>query len=190
MIRQCSTAIALAWLVMGSIALGQTHSAGSMTYDYYRNKLWPTPFRSMDTCSVMTFFEQQADNGWRLNNTISHSMFDPKTNRLTDAGKAHVQWIVTQAPQSRRVVFVLQGNNQQSTALRVESTQLAVSEVIPVGPLPSIYLTDREPTGSSGVYQTAIHRAMLSSVPTPRLTANNGGSSGSASGSGTGSSGQ
>lgn len=179
------TAVAVVAVCSGSLGFAQTHSDSSCNYDYYRNKLWPTPFRAMDTTSVQSVFDQQADNGWRLFNTLSNAMFDPKTHRLTDAGKAHVQWIVSQAPQSRRVVFVLQGNNQQSTALRVESTQLAVSELIPVGPLPSIYLTDREPVGSSGVYQTAIHRAMLSSVPTPRLTsAANGGAAAPAAGAG------
>jgi hypothetical protein len=171
--RKLFAAFALTWIFTSSISFGQS-TVESCTYDYYRNKLWPTPFRAMDAVSVQAAFDQQADNGWRLYNTLSNSMFDAKTQRLTDAGKAHVQWIVTQSPQSRRIVFVLQGNNQQSTALRVESTQLAVSEVIPVGPLPSIYLTDREPHGSAGVYQTAINRAMMSSVPTPRLTASGG----------------
>jgi hypothetical protein len=175
------TAVAVVAVCSGSLGFAQTQSDSSCNYDYYRNKLWPTPFRAMDTTSVQNIFDQQADNGWRLQNTLSNAMFDAKTQRLTDAGKAHVQWIISQAPQSRRVVFVLQGNNQHSTSLRVESTQLAVSEMIPVGPLPSIYLTDREPVGTSGVYQTAIHRAMLSSVPTPRLTSTaNGSGSGTA----------
>ncbi|MDX1927318.1 MAG: hypothetical protein SFV81_12425 [Pirellulaceae bacterium] len=159
-------------------------SDSSCTYDYYRNKMWPAPFTAADTNAVTSIFDQQRSNGWRLHNTLSTAMFDPRTNCLTDAGKAHVKWIVTNAPQARRVVFVLQDANQQVTSTRVESTQLAISEVIPVGPLPQIYLTDREPSGSSGVYQTAVHRAMANSVPSPRLTAA-GGSSGS-SGSGTG----
>ncbi len=81
------------------------------------------------------------------------------------------------------MVFVLQDADQQRTATRVESTQLAISEVVPVGPLPQIYLTDREPFGSSGVYQTAVHRAMANSVPSPRLTSS--ASSASSTGSAT-----
>ncbi len=175
--------------VCGSVANAQfpfAHSAekcppssdSSCTYDYYRNRMWPAPFTAADTNSVTAIFDQQRSNGWRLHNTLSSAMFDPRTNCLTDAGKAHVKWIVTNAPQSRRVVFVLQDADQQLTSARVESTQLAISEVVPVGPLPQIYLTDREPLGSSGVYQTAVHRAMANSVPAPRLAA--------ASGSGTG----
>jgi len=155
----------------------------SCTYDYYRNRMWPAPFTAADTNSVTAIFDQQRSNGWRLHNTLSTAMFDPRTNCLTEAGKAHVKWIVTNAPQSRRVVFVLQDADQQLTSTRVESTQLAISEVVPVGPLPQIYLTDREPFGSSGVYQTAVHRAMANSLPAPRLTSTGG--SGSGSGSGT-----
>lgn len=157
-------------------------SNSSCTYDYYRNRMWPAPFTAADTNSVTAIFDQQRSNGWRLHNTLSTAMFDPRTNCLTDAGKAHVKWIVTNAPQSRRVVFVLQDADQSTTSARVESTQLAISEVLPVGPLPQIYLTDREPSGSSGVYQTAVHRAMANSVPSPRLTSSNGSSSGSGSG--------
>lgn len=142
----------------------------SCTNDYYRNKLWPTPFQSTDTASVLAYFDQQRNNGWRLANTLGSAMFDPQTNALTLAGKNHLEWIVTQAPQSRRVVFVLQGQNQQATAQRVEAAQLAISEMVPVGQLPQIYLTGQESPGSSGVYQTAIHRAMVTSVPAPRLT--------------------
>ncbi len=140
-------------------------------YDYYRNKMWPLPFRAQDTQSVLDHFAVQRNNGWKLHNTIGASMFDPATQQLTDSGKAQVRWIVTRAPLDRRVVFVLQGDAPNQTAARVESTQLAISEIIPVGPLPQLYVTDQDAPGSSGVYQTAILRAMQTSVPAPRLTA-------------------
>ncbi len=63
-------------------------------------------------------------------------MFDAETNRLTDAGKAHIRWIMTYAPANRRVIFVLKGDDAAKTAYRVESTQLAVSEMVPSGQLP------------------------------------------------------
>ncbi len=149
---------------------GMTRSQ-SFHYDYYRNKEWPKPFRAMDTTGVLNYFEVQRNNGWKMHNTLGNAMFDPNTHALTDSGVNHMQWIITQAPQDRRVVFVLVGTDQQETARRVESTQLAISKMVPVGPLPTIYLTDRDAPGSSGVYQTAINRAMTSSVPAPRLPA-------------------
>ncbi len=43
--------------------------------------------------------------------------------------------------------------------------------MVPTGQLPPIYLTDVESKGSSGTYQTAVVRAMVGSVPEPRLPA-------------------
>lgn len=150
----------------------QKESHGSFHYDFHRNNRWPLPFRGMDTSSVVSHFEVQRNNGWKLHNTLGTAMFQPETQALTDAGRNHTKWIISQAPHSRRVVFVLAGNNPQETAARVEATQVAISEMIPVGPLPSIYLTDRDAPGSSGVYQDAINRAIVGSVPAPRLTPN------------------
>ncbi len=144
-------------------------SGNGFHHDYYRNKMWPLPFRAMDTRSVLDHFAVQRDNGWKLQNTVGASMFDPNTQQLTESGKAHVRWIVTRAPQDRRVVFVLQGTAPDQTAMRIESTQMAISEIIPVGALPQLYVTDQDAPGSSGVYQTAITRAMATSVPSPRL---------------------
>ena len=142
----------------------------SFHYDYYRNKMWPMPFRAMDARSVLAHFDVQRSNGWKLHNTLGASMFDPNTQQLTDSGREHVKWIVTRAPRDRRVVFVFQGGTQSETAARVESTQLAISELIPVGPLPQLYVTDQDAPGSSGAYQTAVGRAMATSIPSPRLT--------------------
>lgn len=143
--------------------------------DRLRNNLWPTPFRAEDTIAVTSIFEVQRNNGWRLYNTLGTPMYNTETNSLTDAGKAHLKWILSYAPQNRRVIFVLKGDDAAKTAQRVESTQLAISEIVPVGNLPAIYLTEVESSGSSGVYQTAVNRAMVSSVPNPRLAAAAGG---------------
>ncbi|RMF38546.1 MAG: hypothetical protein D6753_15665 [Planctomycetota bacterium] len=152
--------------------------------DFHRNRLWPHPFRAQDSAAVMRFFDVQRDNGWRLHNTLGAGMFDSNTNQLTDAGRMHLRWIVLRAPEERRVVFVLRGRNDSETATRVEAAQLAISEMIPVGPLPPIYLTDQDAPGSSGAYQTTINRAMTSSVPAPRLPPADGVISGSSTGGG------
>lgn len=148
--------------------------AQNFHYSFYRNAAWPMPFRAMDTAAVTSIFEAQRNNGWKLSNTIGAAMYAPGTHELTDAGKAHLRWVVTQAPENRRVVFVRQGANQAVTAKRVESTQLAISELIPVGPLPQLYLTQRDAPMSSGEYQTTVLRALTSSVPPPRLPAQQG----------------
>jgi hypothetical protein len=143
----------------------------SFKTDYHRNNLWPTPFRSQDTLAVQAYIDAQRNSGWRLYNTLGTQMFDADQQCLTSAGRAHIHWILNNAPPSRRVIFVLKGPTPQATAQRIEATQLAISELLPVGDLPAIYLTDVEPASSSGVYQTAVHRAMMTSTPAPRLPA-------------------
>src|SRR5690606_16885658 len=101
--------------VFGASASAQEYCADGAVggsgfhHDYYRNKMWPLPFRAMDTRSVLDHFAVQRNNGWKLQNTVGASMFDSTTQQLAESGKAHVRWIVTRAPLDRRVVFVLQG---------------------------------------------------------------------------------
>jgi hypothetical protein len=143
------------------------HQAG---IDYARNVSWPQPFRGADSNSVIAPFDIMRDNGWRENNTLGTSLFSTK-NALSEAGAIKVQWIVSQAPQNQRIVYVKSGNTEQDTNARVESVQLAVSQMIPSGPLPQILVTDIEPATSSGAYQTLVHRALIKTTPTPRLPA-------------------
>jgi hypothetical protein len=148
---------------------------------FYRNTRWPMPFRAQDVSSVTTYFDIQRENGWRLHNTVGSGMFDQQSNCLTQAGKNHVQSILRDNPSDRKAVFVLQGRTQQQTAARVQSTELAISEMIPVGDLPPVYITDRDAPGSSGAYQASVMAQMKASIPIPRLTSSNQ-ASGSSSG--------
>lgn len=155
--------------------------------NYYRNVRWPMPFRAQDVGAVSSYFDLQRENGWRMHNTIGHAMFDQQTQTLTQAGRNHIQSILRDNPSNRKVVFVLQGQTPQQTSARVQSTEVAISELLPVGDLPPVYVTDRDAPGSSGSYQTAITKAWNGSVPVPRLTSqgsSGSGSSSSSSGSG------
>ena len=142
------------------------HSAG---IDYARNNCWPQPFRGADANSVSAPFEIMRHNGWREHNTVGTALFSPQ-HALSEAGQLKIQWIVSQAPQNQRIVYVMSGRTNEETAARVESVQLAVSQMVPTGPLPQILITDIEPTTSSGAYQTLVHRALIKTTPTPRLT--------------------
>lgn len=142
---------------------------------FYRNTRWPAPFKQADINAVTSYFAIQRENGWKLHNTLGHVLFDPQTNNLTEAGKNHIRSILKDNPEDRRVVFVLQGQTPQQTSARIESVQLAISGLVPTGSLPAIYITDRDAPGSSGAYQTAITRAMMTSLPAPRLPSFNAG---------------
>lgn len=192
------SSLTAAFLVTALTGTSWAQSSGMHSWhiDQARNNCWPYPFRSMDAAATQAPFEVMKANGWRMYNTLSHGMFSEQS-QLTDAGQLRVEWIVTQAPINRRVLYVLKGANENETAARVESVQVAVSQILPTGQLPEVLVTDVEPPMASGQYQTTINRALMNSLPRPRLgtfkglntpgTSNSSGS-GSSSSSGSGSS--
>lgn len=136
--------------------------------DKARNNAWPQPFRAADAAAVVAPFEIMKNNGWREHNTLGSIVFNNEQD-LSEAGLLKIDWIITQAPSNQRVIYVKSGRTPEQTATRVESVQLAVSQMLPTGPLPQIIVTDIEPPTSSGSYQTLIHRALVRTTPSPRL---------------------
>ena len=158
----------LAFSSLGTANAGWPEFKHAMGVDYARNNSWPHPFRGADANSVIAPFEVMRSNGWRENNTVGSPLFSDQ-HGLSDAGQLKVEWIILHAPQNQKVVYVKSGRTKAETDARLESVQLAVSQMIPTGPLPQILVTDIEPTTSSGAYQTIVSRALVKTTPTPRL---------------------
>ena len=157
--------------------------------DFLRNNTWPEPFRTADRMAAREPWCIQTDNGWKMQNTIGTFLFDSETQRLNQAGELLVKWIITQAPQHRRCVFVLKGDTPEATVARSESVQAAVTKYSN-GCVCPVILTDTEPTGWSAAYIDSITQQFNATIPAPRLPAGEGTSSaGGGSGSGSGGSG-
>ncbi|MCY2973503.1 MAG: hypothetical protein NTW52_02425 [Planctomycetota bacterium] len=136
--------------------------------DRMRNSAWPQPFRSADAAAAVAPFEVMKANGWQEFNTLAHCYFN-ESNQLTDAGNLKLQEVLSLTAQSKAPIYVQRGESEQSTAARVESMELAISALIPEGPLPQIAITDTAPATSSGAYQTVVSRALIQTTPNPRL---------------------
>jgi hypothetical protein len=159
--------------------------------DFHRNNAWPEPFRTADRANARTPWCIMTDNGWKMQNTIGTILFDAETNRLNQAGDLLVKWIVTQAPQHRRAVFVFKGDTAEVTAARVESVQASVAKHAS-GCVCPVILTDTEPSGWSAAYIDSITQQFNATIPSPRLPAaegSSGGGMGGGSGGGGGGSG-
>ena len=131
--------------------------------DTHRNNYWPEPFVTGDRLAVREPFAIQANNGWRLQNTIGDGYFEPETQELNLAGQMKVKWVVTQSPSSRRTVFVMAAPNDEATMVRVDSVQRAISRHVPKGELPEVLLTDpevRELCGHEGVRDLLLWHAL------------------------------
>jgi hypothetical protein len=174
------------WFLAGSLGLALIAGTGLATstasadwhefwhrvkVDFHRNNAWPEPFQSADRAVTREPFCIQVNNGWKMQNTIGTYLFNPETQELNRAGELKVKWVVTQAPIHRRAVFVLVGESPEDTRVRVESVQRYVSRLVPDGNLPPVMITYTEPEGASGEYFDAVNRAMMQSIPAPRLPA-------------------
>ncbi|MEX2176012.1 MAG: hypothetical protein WD872_16740 [Pirellulaceae bacterium] len=148
--------------------------------DWHRNNAWPEPFQSADRAAVREPFCIQADNGWKMQNTVGTYLFDDN-HELNRAGELLVKWIVTQAPQHRRAVFVLKGETAEQTQARIASVNAAVAKY--AGPsVPPVLTTDTEPSGWSAAYVDTMTQSFQATIPAPRLPA--GGEGGGEGGGG------
>ena len=136
---------------------------------YHRNNAWPDPFNEIDAMQVVAPFEVMKRNGWRLNNTIGNELFRPGDGALLASGNQKVHWIATQAPEHRREIHVVRGRTEEETQTRVRNVQQTLASFTVRGIAPSVVVTDREPTSSSGAHMTAINRMYLEELPPPKL---------------------
>jgi hypothetical protein len=101
----------------------------SLSDSYHDNRIWPRQYVAPSRRGICQAFELQAANGWRLHNLLGKYHFDQQGIELSEAGKLKVQWILTQAPQHRRTIFVERGVDVSQTAERISSVQELASNV-------------------------------------------------------------
>jgi hypothetical protein len=99
----------------------------SVTRDFKRRNCWPEPFVYADRQSVRQTFMIEEAAGWERQNLLSEFHFAPGGTELTEAGRMRLQWIVNEAPEVHRQVFVHRGNSPQETVIRMQTVQRYVA---------------------------------------------------------------
>lgn len=142
---------------------------------YHANNMWPAQYVPTARCSVNSAYTAMIANGWRRQNLLGTYHFEPGTNELTTAGKLKTKWILTQAPQDRRTVYVERGNDQAETAARIaavhswSATQGSIPEPVMVND--THIVSEGRPAGSVD----KIFVGFQTSQPAPVLPASSGG---------------
>lgn len=136
---------------------------------YLRNKHWPKPYVMHDRASVAAPFGTMIQNGWRLQNLISEHHFKEDTSELNESGLLRVRWIVTQAPEQQRIVFVERGTTHVATAGRVRTVQTAAERFAIGTEIPDVRETHVVSYGWSGDYVDLINTKFKASTKEPRL---------------------
>lgn len=145
--------------------------AKSICRDWKRNNCWPKPFDYSDRQSVRAPFVVMVQNGWRRQNLMSDFHFETDTGKLTPAGAEKIRWILLEAPERHRTIYVSRARTAQETTARVAAVQAAGTQLLPEGQLPAVLETNLQPYGWSADRVDAIGRKFQDTTPAPRLPA-------------------
>ncbi len=137
--------------------------------DYRRNAAWPDPFIPADRAAVKTPFMIMADKGWERQNLLAEYHFTDGNDELSPAGFRRLNWIATQAPLTRRVVFVQRGATPEITAARADAVQQALARFTPNGPLPKVVTSSLDSEGYPGEEADAVLNGSVKTRPDPRI---------------------
>lgn len=151
----------------------------SVRTDFHRNNEWPYTFVYADREAAFAPFEVMTYNGWRVQNTLGDHHFDAATGALTEAGRIKVQWIVTQAPEEYRTIYVQRAESSAVTVDRLEAVREVALAAAPEGMTPEIAETSIAPRGTPADYIDNVGRKYSDSMPAPRLPKSVSDSSGS-----------
>lgn len=93
-----------------------------------QNAHWPSQFLCPDRMHAHAPFNAMIRNGWRRQNLLGSHHFNPESSKLTEAGELKVRWIMTQAPQPYRRIFIERSLDPEITKARVATAQLFASD--------------------------------------------------------------
>ncbi len=113
----------------------------SIAKDTKRRNCWPAPFVYADRDMYHQVMAVQISAGWERQNLLSEFHFLPGGNELTEAGRMRVQWILNEAPELHRQIYVHRGNSPQETAMRMQAVQRVVDQSAYVANVPIIEST-------------------------------------------------
>ncbi|MBN1852126.1 MAG: hypothetical protein JW829_05350 [Pirellulales bacterium] len=136
-----------------------------------QNLCWPKPYIYPDRAAVAAPFALMIDNGWRRNNLLGDHHFTPDGSKLTTAGELKIRWILTQAPENRRSIFVQKTWVEETDTMRLEAVQLAASSVLPIGAIADVQPTHLQVEGQSADLVDRINTRFRESLPPPILPA-------------------
>ena len=178
-------------IVLVALGYGVPVSAGAlgeflsgMARDTKRRNCWPDPFIVPDRHLQQTPFAAQVNAGWERQNLLSEFHFTPGGAQLTEAGQLRVQWIMTEAPEQHRQIYVHRAATPKETTARLQATQLYAAQSTYNGQVPQIFETTRTDDGWPADRVDAVSKKSTAAIPEPRLLGTPSGGGGGSSGGG------
>jgi hypothetical protein len=104
-------------------------------------------------------------NGWRQQNLLGAHHFNAKDNSLTRAGELKVRWILTQAPEIRRQVFVERDIDPSITEQRLAAAQQFAQIAAIDGQTPTVVDTHIVSVGRAAEAVDRVNQSYRESMP-------------------------
>lgn len=144
---------------------------------YHHAHYWPYPYNCDDRSYVRDIMERQMHNGWTDQTTLYAYHFEKDGNKLTEAGLMHLRWILENAPENRRVIFVQSANQSIASQERLANVQYAAAQIAGDGNVPSALLRVTPAYGRPAREEDLKYRAYVGSILAPRIQYTAGGGS-------------
>lgn len=157
-----------------SVAPNATHAGDYIQMGHRRNVCWPKPYIYPDRAGVAAPFAVMVNNGWRRQNLLGDHHFETDNSELSTAGSLKIQWILTQAPASRRTVFLSQTISEEANVKRLETVLLAASKILPIGMAADVQQSHLVIEGRSAETIDTINVRFRQNMPIPILPAPTG----------------
>ncbi len=182
----CSALLLLAGLCCAGLARGDgiIDFFKSIPEDTTRRNCWPKPFIYPDRQAAREPFVTMVSNGWERQNMLTEEHFDAETGKLTDAGQAKVLWILNDAPEQHRGIFVHRGLTPQQTAARIGTVEQFVVHSAAPSEFPPVYASTRSADGYAADKYEFVTRKFQAAIPDPKLMPVAGSSGGGGGSSG------
>jgi hypothetical protein len=163
--------VAVGGFISSASAIGFDETAHHIKQGAKRNRIWPWPYVCADRVAVREPFSIMINNGWRRQNLLGPHHFNDKSEQLTSAGELRVQWIMSQAPEARRQIFIERDINPDVTAKRLVTARDYASRMAVNGAVPEITETHLASEGRPASVVDAMNVRFQESMPAPTLPA-------------------
>jgi hypothetical protein len=163
--------VAVGGLISSASAIGFDETAHHIKQGAKRNRMWPWPYVCADRVAVREPFGVMINNGWRRQNLLGPHHFNDKSEQLTTAGELRVQWIMSQAPEARRQIFIERDISPDVTAKRMVTARDYATRLAINGTSPEINETNIASEGRPASVVDAMNVRFQESMPAPTLPA-------------------
>ena len=158
------------------------------SHRFHAAHYWPYPYVCEDRQSVQDYISSQEDAGWENATTLYEYHFNADDHTVNRSGLIQLQWILRNAPEHRKVVYVQVADDVTASNYRLANVQAEISEMVGLENSPPVMLRVTSPLGRPAREVDTIQRNAQDSQPVPRISspiargAGGGGAGGGGSG--------